>query len=129
MIQNEASRREFLLYWVGLFVVALSVVSIFISISSLVSSVLSFNCYIPGASGMLGIPPPPATNAITVTTATTVTNPTIPNNGTIQQVPPYEYYCTNPIIPVTILTFVFNLLSSLVFTGVGAYMMMNGKKR
>lgn len=129
MSQNEASRREFLLYWVGLFVVALSIVSIFVSMSNLVSNVLSYNCYIPVVSGMLGIPPPPVTNAITVTAATTVTNATLPNNGVTQQWPPYEYYCTNPIIPVSILTFVFDLLSSLLFTGVGAYMMLNGKKR
>jgi hypothetical protein len=129
MSGSEASRREFLLYWVGLFVVALAVVSIFISISNLVANVLSYNCYIPVVSGMLGIPPPPPiTKPITVT-STTFANVTMPNNGVAQQLPPYEYYCTNPFIPVAILTFVFNLLSSLVFIGVGAYMMLNGKKR
>lgn len=82
MSGSEASRREFLLYWVGLFVVALAVVSIFISISNLVANVLSYNCYIPVVSGMLGIPPPPPiTNAITVTSSTTFTNVTMPNNG------------------------------------------------
>lgn len=131
MSESEASRREFLLYWVGLFVVALAVVSIFISITSLVANVLSYNCYIPVVSGMLGIPPPPipVTKPITVTSNTTFTNVTMPNNGVTQQLPPYEYYCMNPIIPVAVLTFVFNLLSSLVFVGVGAYMMLNGKKR
>ena len=124
----EASRREFLLYWVGLFVIALSVVSIFISISSLISNVLSYNCYIPVVSGMLGIPPP-VRNAATATSVTVVTNATMPNNPVVEQFPPYQYYCTNPMIPVSILTFVFNLLSSFVFTGVGAYMMLNGKKR
>ena len=124
----EASRREFLLYWVGLFVVALSVVSIFISISSLISGVLSYNCYIPVVSGMLGIPPP-IKNAVTVTSVTAMPNATVPNNPVIEQFPPYQYYCTNPTIAVSVLTFVFNLLSSLVFTGVGAYMMLNGKKR
>jgi len=128
MSGNEASRREFLLYWIGLFVVALSIVSIFISMSTLVSNVLSYNCYIPVVSGMLGIPPP-VTNAITVTKFTALTNATVPNNDVTQQLPPYQYYCSNPIIPVAILTFVLNLLSSLVFTGVGAYMMLNGKKR
>jgi len=132
MSENEASRREFLLYWIGLFVVALAVVSIFISITSLVANVLSYNCYIPVVSGMLGIPPPPPrplTNPVTVMSSTTFTNVTMPNNGIAQQLPPYEYYCSNPIIPVAILTFVFNLLSSFVFIGVGAYMMLNGKKR
>ena len=132
MSESEASRREFLLYWVGLFVVALAVVSIFISITNLVANVLSYNCYIPVVSGMLGIPPPPptpVTNPVTVTSSTTFTNVTMPNSGVNQQLPPYEYYCTNPIIPVAVLTFVFNLLSSLVFIGVGAYMMLNGKKR
>jgi hypothetical protein len=132
MSESEANRREFLLYWAGLFVVALAVVSIFISITNLVANVLSYNCYIPIVSGMLGIPTPPptpVTNPVTVTSSTTFTNVTIPNNGVTQQLPPYEYYCTNPIIPVAVLTFVFNLLSSLVFIGVGVYMMLNGKKR
>jgi hypothetical protein len=132
MSENEASRREFLLYWVGLFVVALAVVSIFISITNLVANVLSYNCYIPVVSGMLGIPAPPptpVTNPVTVTSSTTFANATMLNDGIRQQLPPYEYYCTNPIIPVAVLTFVFNLLSSLVFIGVGAYMMLNGKKR
>lgn len=131
MSERGANRREFLLYWVGLFVVAFAVVSIFISITSLVANVLSYNCYIPVVSGMLGIPPPPTpvTNPITVTSSTTFSNVTMPNNGVTQQPPPYEYYCANPFIPVAVLTFVFNLLSSLVFIGVGAYMMLNGKKR
>lgn len=130
MSGSEASLREFLLYWVGLFVVALAVVSIFISISSLVANVLSYNCYIPVVSGMLGIPsPPPVTYATTVTASTSFTNSTLPNNGVNQQWPPYQYYCTNPFIPAAILTFVLNLLSSLAFVGVGAYMMLNGKKR
>jgi hypothetical protein len=131
MSASEASRREFLLYWVGLFVVALAVVSIFFSLSNLVASVLSYNCYIPIVSGMLGIPAPqPVTNAATVTASTTFGNDTIPNNGIRQQLPPYPYYyCRNPYVPVAILTFVFNLLGTLVFVGVGAYMMLNGKKR
>jgi len=129
MSRSEASRREFLLYWVGLFVIALGVVSILFSISNLVVNVLSYNCYIPVVSGMLGIPPPPVTNVMTVTSGTTFTNATMPNNAVTQQLPPYEYYCTNPTIPVAVLTFVFNLLSSLVFIGLGAYMMLNGKKR
>jgi len=130
MSESEANRREFLLYWVGLFVVALAVVSIFISINNLVANVLSYNCYIPVVSGMLGIPPPPPVpTPITLTKGATFTNVTIPNNVVIRQFPPYEYYCTNPIIPVAVLTFVFNLLSSFVFIGVGAYMMLNGKKR
>jgi len=133
MSASEAGRREFLLYWVGLFVVAIAVVSIFISISSLVASVLSYNCYIPFVSGMLGIPPPtPVTNPVTVTSGTTF-NGTLPNNfGNQQQLPPYppyQYYCTNPYVPLAILTFVFNLLGALVFIGVGGYMMLNGKKR
>jgi hypothetical protein len=129
MSGSEVSRREFLLYWVGLFVVALGVVSILFSISNLVVNVLSYNCYIPGFSGMLGIPPPPVTNAITVTSSTLFTNATMPNNVVPQQLPPYEYYCANPTIPVAVLTFVFSLLSSLIFIGLGAYMMLNGKKR
>jgi hypothetical protein len=127
---NGASRREFVLYWVGLFVVASAVVSIFFSLSSLVASVLSYNCYIPIVSGMLGIPTPqPVTNAVTVTASTRFGNVTMPNNGVPQQLPLYQYYCQNPYVPVVILTFVFNLLGALVFVGVGAYMMLNGKKR
>jgi len=132
MSGSETNRREFLLYWVGLFVVAIAVVSIFISITNLVANVLSYNCYIPVVSGILGIPPPPPTpvsNPVTVISSTRFTNATTPNSGVVQQLPPYEYYCMNPIIPVAVLTFVFNLLSSLVFIGVGAYMMLNGKKR
>jgi hypothetical protein len=134
MSGSEASRREFLLYWAGLFVVAFAVVSIFISISNLVANVLSYNCYVPIVSGMLGIPPPqPITNAVTVTSSATFINGTVPNNFGNQQLPqtpyPYPYYCTNQYVPVAILTFVFNLLGSLIFTGVGAYMMLNGKKR
>jgi hypothetical protein len=127
MSGDEASQREFLLYWVGLFIVALAVVSIFISISSTVASMLSYNCYIPVVSGILGIPqPPPVTN--TVQGSTTFINATLPNSFGQQQLPPYPYYCMNPYVPVAILTFMFNLLASLVFVGVGVYMMLNGKK-
>jgi len=138
MSESESTCREFLLYWVGLFVVALAAVSTFLEISTLVSSVLSFNRYIPVVYGMLGIPPPPAqpqpiTNAATITSNMPFINATaVPNNFGNQQWPPppyQQYYCANPYIPVAIFTFVLSLLSSLVFVGVGAYMMLNGKKR
>jgi hypothetical protein len=127
---DEASQREFLLYWVGLFVVALAVVSIFISASNLVASALSYNCYIPIVSGMLGVPTPqPLTNSVTIRSTATFINATLPNNFGNPELPPYPYYCRNPYVPAAIITFMFNLLACLVFVGVGAFMMLNGKKR
>ena len=41
---------------------------------------------------------------------------------------PYPYYCGgNPAVAV--IQFTFKLLSSLIFIGVGTYMVMNGRKR
>jgi hypothetical protein len=40
---------------------------------------------------------------------------------------PYPYYCGNNLAAY-IISFVFNLLSAFVFTAVGCYMMLNGKK-
>jgi hypothetical protein len=40
---------------------------------------------------------------------------------------PYPYYCGGNLAAY-IVSFVFNLLSAFIFTGVGCYMMLNGKK-
>jgi hypothetical protein len=130
MEKPVSSRREFFLYWAGIFVVAFSFVSILLTFSGLITNVLSTNCYIPYVSPMLGVVQPAATQtAVTSVTVTSV-------NGTqpipYQQLypppyqPPYQYCYGSPIAAVV--QFTFQLLSSLIFTGVGAYMMLNGKK-
>jgi hypothetical protein len=126
MEKTVSGRREFLLYWAGLFVVALGFVSVLLTISGLMTNILSTQCYFPYVSPMLGIAQPTAIATITVTSVTFV-------NGTqpvpLQQVypPAYPYYCYGSPI-AAIVQFTFQLLSSLIFIGVGAYMMLNGKK-
>ena len=41
---------------------------------------------------------------------------------------PYPYYCSGNLTAYVI-QFVFSLLASLIFVGVGVYMMINGKKQ
>ena len=100
-----ASRREFLLYWAGFLIVVLGVVLILISISGLLIDVLSYRCWYPVLSPLLGVQEPP--------------NPT--------RAPSISFYCENPAIGIV--RFVFNLLTALIFAAAGLYMMLNGKKR
>ena len=133
---ESATSREFFLYWVGVVVIAFSIVSVLLTISGLVTDVLSTQCYFPYVSSMLGVKEPPQPANVTM-----FANPQPPPNRTMspeQNVTrtisyelypyPYPYYCGgNPIVAV--IGFIFKLLSSLIFIGVGGYMVMNGKKR
>jgi hypothetical protein len=100
----SVSKREFLLYWVGFSVAVVAAVSILMTFSSLLLDVLSYRCWYPVISPMLGVSEPP--------------KPT--------QIANMPYYCASPAEAVV--RFVFNLLASLVVLGAGFYMMMNGKK-
>ncbi len=100
-----ASRREFLLYWAGFLVAVLGSVSILMTISGLLVDVLSYRCWYPVVSPLLGISEPP-------TPTHTVSMP---------------FYCANPAVAVV--RFAFNLLSGLLVVGAGSYMMLNGEKR
>jgi len=131
---SEARSGQFFLYWIGVFIVALSIVGVLLTISGLLVDILSTQCYFPYVSPMLGIREPPAQPA----NVTMFADPQPPPNrtmlpeqnvNTISNHPyPYPYYCDgNPAVAVV--RFVFKLLSALVFTGVGLYMMMNGKKQ
>ena len=102
---DAASRREFLLYWVGFLVLVAGSVSILMTISGLLIDVLSLRCWYPIISPMLGIKQPPG--------------PTVAVD--------IPFYCANPAVAVV--RFVFNLLSGLIIVGAGFYMMLNGKKR
>lgn len=100
---DSANQRSFILYWVGFVVVVASAVSLLLIISGLLVDVLSYRCWYPVISPMLGINRPP--------------------QG--EQIPNLAYYCANPA--VAIITFVFRFLSALVVGGAGGYMMLNGK--
>lgn len=78
-----------------------SVVSL-MTISGLLIDAVSYRCWYPIISPMLGLKEPVASAEI------------LP-------------YCIDPVIAVV--RFVFNFLSSLVVSGAGIYMMLNGKKR
>ncbi len=95
-----------MLYWVGFIVLVLGSVSILMPISGLLVDVLSYPCWYPIISPLLGINLPP--------------RPTQIANM------PY-YYCINPAVAVV--RFVFRLLSALIVAGAGGYMMLSGKKR
>jgi hypothetical protein len=129
--KNVSSRREFLLYWLGLFVVAFSFVSILLSISGLVTNIINTQCYYPYISPMLGIkepqspPSPIASFAIPPNaTVTGVQTGYEVRNGPMM---PYPYCGGN--LAAYVIQFVFSLLASLIFVGVGVYMMLNGKKQ
>lgn len=126
MSQNVSSRREFLLYWAGVFVVALSIVSILMSLSGLVTGVLSYNCYIPVLSPMLGM-----SQSQPVPMPITAPNASTSNASQVYQFSEpnirFPYYCSSPMVPV--IQFTFNLLSGLVFMAVGVYMMFSGRRR
>jgi hypothetical protein len=100
-----ASRREFILYWAGFVILIVGAVSILMTISGLMVDVLSYRCWYPIVSPMLGVNEPP--------------KPT--------QVTDMPYHCTNPAVAVV--RFVFNLFAGLIVIGAGGYMMLNGKKR
>ncbi len=127
MEKSESSRREFLLYWIGLLVVAISFVGILLTISGLIVNVLTTQCYIPYISPMLGVttsspqPMPIEPNATTTNQSSggPYVNTMYPN--------PYPYYCGGNLAAYTI-SFIFNLLSAFIFIAVGCYMMLNGKK-
>ncbi len=121
MEKTVSSLREFLLYWAGIFVVAFSFVSILLTFSGLITNILNTNCYFPYVSPMLGV-----TQSIATKTAVTSVNGTQPIPPEQVYPPPYQYCYGNPIAAVV--QFTFQLLSSLIFTGVGAYMILNGKK-
>ncbi len=99
-----ASRREFLLYWFGFLILVLGAISILMTMSGLMVDVLSYRCWYPVISPLLGINEPPT-----------------PTQGV--HIP---FYCVNPA--VAIVRFVFNFLAGLIIVGAGFYMMLNGKK-
>jgi len=98
---QSATKRAFLLYWAGVFVIAFSAASILMTIAGLMIDLLQPGCWYPIISPMIGVsqPSPDAT---------------------------MPYYCTAPIAAV--IRFVFRLFAELIFVGVGAYMMLNGRK-
>jgi hypothetical protein len=100
-----ASRREFILYWAGFVILIVGAVLILMTISGLMVDVLSYRCWYPIVSPMLGVNESP--------------KPT--------QVTDMPYSCTNPAVAVV--RFVFNLFAGLTVIGAGGYMMLNGKKR
>ena len=126
MEKTVASRREFFLYWAGIFVVAFSFVSILLTFSGLITNILSTNCYFPYVSPMLGVTQPTATQTVVTSITVTSVNGTQPILPEQVYPPPYQYCYGSPIAAVV--QFTFQLLSSLIFTGVGAYMILNGKK-
>ncbi len=103
---NTASQREFLLYWAGFIVLVFGAVSILLTISGLMVDLLSYRCWYPIISPMLGINQPP------------------PDQTGIGTIP--SYYCADPA--AALVRFVFNLLSALIIGGAGAWMMLNGNK-
>jgi len=106
--ENEAaSWREFILFWAGFLVLVIGTVSIMLTISGVLIDVLSYRCWYPVLSPLMGMSEP-------VKTAQLVG---IPN----------RYYCYDPMVAV--IRFVFNLLAELIVVGAGVYMMLNGKKR
>lgn len=97
-----ASRREFFLYWAGVLILAFSVTSILMSTSELLIDTLSYRCWYPILSPLLGV--------------------SEPRQDMIMPV-----YCANPA--VAIVRFMFSFLSELIFVGVGTYMIMSGRRR
>ena len=108
---EAASWREFLLFWVGFLIVVIGAVSILLTISGVLVDVLSYRCWYPVLSPLMGMSAP-------AQPAQSIAQPI----GT-----PYPNYCYNPMVAVV--RFVFNLLAELVLIGAGVYMMLNGKKR
>ncbi len=100
-----ASRREFFLYWAGFLIVTVAALSILMTISGVVIGILSFRCWYPILSPLLGMNEP---------------------TKLIQEIG-IPYYCQNPMIAVV--RFIFNFLAEMVFAAAGLYMMLNGQKR
>ncbi len=105
---NAGSHREFLLYWAGFIILVFGAVSILLTISGLMVDLLSYRCWYPMISPMLGINQPP---------------PDQTGNGTMTP----SYYCADPA--AALVEFVFRFLSALIIGGAGAWMMMNGNKK
>lgn len=103
---SNVSQRTFLLYWAGFIVLVFGAVSILLTISGLMVDLLSYRCWYPIISPMLGITQPPVQT----------------ENGTM--IP--SYYCADPA--AAFVKFVFSFLSALIVGGAGAWMMMNGNK-
>ena len=102
---DTASMRQFVLYWAGFLILAVSAVAILLSISGVLIEALSYRCWYPILSPLLGVSEPPQPS----------------------QMPNMPVYCANPAIAVV--RFIFNFLAGLIFAGTGAYMIWNGKKR
>jgi len=98
-----ASRREFALYWVGFLTLIIGSVSVLMTISGLLVDVVSYRCWYPIISPLLGVREPPVST--------------------------YDMpvYCGDPVVAVV--RFIFNFLASLVVVGAGVYTMLNGKRR
>ena len=97
-----ATNREFLLYWAGIVVLALSGAAVLMTISGLIIDVLHSGCWYPVLSPMLGVERPTPYS-------------------------PYPSYCPSPVVAV--IRFVFTFLADLIFAGVAAYMALNGRRR
>ncbi len=93
------TNREFILYWAGILVLALSSAAVLMTISGLIIDVLHSGCWYPVLSPMLGVERPV----------------------------PFPIHCPSPVVAV--IRFVFTFLTDLIFAGVGAYMALNGRRR
>ena len=106
---EAASWREFLLFWIGFVIIVVGVVSILLTISGVMIDVLSYRCWYPIISPLLGM-----------------NQPAKPTQTVRSDMPLFPYYCYDPVVAV--IRFVFNLLAELIVIGAGLYMMLNGKK-
>ena len=125
--------HEFVLYWAGIFAVALSVVAILLSVSGLMTSMLGHNCVIPFVSETLNrlyaaLPRSPNATIIPYTNPIPYPNPYQAGPG--QPFPNMldSYFCTSTVMAAAVVRFIFNLFSSLVLLSLGAYMAHNGRK-
>ena len=107
---DVASWREFLLYWIGFVVTVIGVMSVLLTISGVLIDVLSYRCWYPIISPLMGVSQP--------------VKPSQTNDAGMLY---YPYYCDDPAIAV--IRFVFNLLAELVAIGAGFFMIWNGKRR
>jgi hypothetical protein len=99
-----ASRQEFLLYWSGFLIVIFGSVLILMAISDLLTEVLSYRCWYPVLSQLVGFSEPSRST----------------------QVAQMPVYCVNAAVAVV--RFVFKFLAELILLGAGVYMMISGKK-
>jgi hypothetical protein len=105
-----ASWREFLLYWIGFVITVIGAVSVLLTFAGVLIDVLSYRCWYPVLSPLMGI-----------------SQPTKPPEVNGVEMPYYPYYCSDPAIAV--IRFVFNLLAELVVIGAGFFMILSGKRR